>query len=165
MEWSTEVYMNFSFKKLAANIGKPVIKLLDDLAEASAETTKANIDKGLSPLRPATIEARRAGKYWGNQRGDQYKTDSTTPLKHTGSLYKSIKAKKGRGMQLNKYGLNQHKGFTAGKGIVVKPRPFISALSTRSRKSTMIIRKFFINIGRQMRKGFKFSGLPTSKWS
>ena len=158
MEWSTELYMNFSFKNLAKNIGKPVITLLDELAEASAETTKANIDKGLSPLRPATLEARRAGKYWGNKRGDYYKTDSTTPLKHTGSLYNSIKAEKGRGMQLNKYGLNQHKGFTA------KPRPFISALSSRSRKATNIRKKFFINLGIQMRKGFKFSGLPTSKW-
>ena len=150
--WKANWKTNFSFLKLKMGVFNAMNNVRDSLGRGSEVETKAAIDKGLRALRPATIESRLAGKYWGKERGEIYKTSDKTPLKHTGALYKSIKWNKNtQSLEMNKYGRHQDSGFTAGRGITVRGRPFIKELSAKTARGKIIRENFFKSINKSMK--------------
>ena len=132
IKWKATWKTNFSFLKLKMGAFHAMNNVRDSLGKGSEIETKAAIDKGLRRLRPATIEARKLGKYWGRQRVTP--TSDDTPLKYTGELYRSMKGKNVEGggeLTMLRYGVLHHKGFkTHSNSMIpnktVEPRPFIS---------------------------------------
>jgi len=99
-----EIKSNFSFSKLASNISSILDKQSNRISKGSAQDARENIDKGLSPpLKKSTLSIR-----------DIRNIEGSKPLYATGRLYKSIKDTKD-GIQMMKYGLYHHKGFTPKK--------------------------------------------------
>lgn len=150
IKWSAKWTTNFSFLKLKMGAFKAMNEFRDDLGESSVHETKKAIDSGLRPLRPATIDARKRGVYWGKKTVTP--TSNTTPLKYTGDLYKSIKWDKTRSaLEMNHYGRHQDAGFTAG-GVTIKKRPFIKQLSAKTAKGREMRKRFFAKLNKSMRK-------------
>ncbi len=133
---------NFSFSKLASELPKIIEKNSQRYARSSAEGARENISKGLSPaLKKSTLDIRK-------KRG----TGGTKPLYETGNLYRSIKGTS-EGLQMNKYGIYHHKGFTTGATSMipnkkVDARPFI----TPSKKAIL---KAFDAFRKDLRKALK----------
>ncbi len=140
---------NFSFPKLLTNLDKIVDKTLGNAAKSSSNKTKSNIElskniKGapFEPLSDTTLAARQRGIFWeGDGRGRKGeffqptilktlgKTSSKTPLKYSGNLLKSIKAKKNT-MTMAGYGKLHHEGYDVDGSFSdwsVPARPFIQA--------------------------------------
>ena len=130
MRIKTEV--TFDFGKLENKMPKIIEKYFQSAYRSSAKGAKERIDKGLSPpLKKSTIAIRKARGKGG-----------TKPLYETGDLHRSIKGTS-EGIEMNKYGIYHHKGFTPKKrpikvvkgesewfilnkkGIKVPARPFI----------------------------------------
>ena len=153
IKWKATWKTNFSFLKLKMGAFHAMNNVRDSLGKGSEIETKAAIDKGLRRLRPATIEARKLGKYWGRQRVTP--TSDDTPLKYTGELYRSIKWNKDtQSLEMKKYGRHQDAGFAAG-GVTVRGRPFIKELSAKTARGKKIRENFFKKLNKSMktRKG------------
>ena len=153
VKWKATWTTNFSFLKLKMGAFKAMNEFRDDLGESSVNSTKKAIDDGLRALRPATLEARKRGVYWGKE--TVAPTSDTTPLKYTGRLYKSIKWNKTQSaLEMNHYGRHQDAGFTAG-GVTIKKRPFIKQLSARTAKGREMRKRFFAKLNKSMKTSIK----------
>ena len=88
--------------RLASRIGRNISDATRRVSRSAAKGAKERIDAGVTPpLKESTIALRR-------ERG----TGGTKPLYETGDLYRSIKSTK-EGLEMNKYGIYHHYGFTA----------------------------------------------------
>ena len=104
-----QIRTTFDFGKLAKKMDGILNDVVDDGKRLYRTTTKDNLKEGnLRKLRPASIEARKKGHYWGGKKVTP--TTSTKPLIYTGSLLNSIKWKDD-GVEMNKYGLHHQEGF------------------------------------------------------
>ena len=119
-----QIKTTFDFGKLEREIVGIMNDVVDDGKRLYRTTTKDNLREGnLRKLRPASIEARKRGHYWGGKKVTP--TNSTKPLIYTGSLLDSIKWKDD-GVEMNEYGLFHQKGFLMRNGTLVKPRRFFA---------------------------------------
>jgi hypothetical protein len=149
-----KVKSNFSFSKLADNINKVFDETLKAAAKDSEEKTKFNIDKSITPtgipmkrLNDATLSARSRGIYWeGNSKTERQGNATKVtpdgkkglrnkfkdkPLKYTGKLYDSIKAKDKK-LSMVRYGKKQNDGYSVSGNSadwIVPKRPFIEKLA------------------------------------
>ena len=153
-----QVRTTFDFGKLANKIEGIMNDVVDDGKRLYRATTKDNLKEGnLRKLRPASIEARKKGHYWGKIKVTP--TTSTKPLIYTGSLLNSIKWKDD-GVEMNEYGLFHQKGFLTRNGILVKPRRFFALkLDGKRVKGTKygkaydkFIDKMYKRIGKALKK-------------
>ena len=127
-----ELSVNFDFEKLANQTNK----ITDDYIEefvADVETgTKETIDSGrLKPLEQSTIKWRRSKGY-----------PTSPPLKASGKMYNSIKAKKDS-LSLLQYGYWHHSGE-------VKNTPQRKFISTRAKKKLKIDKKFVESLNKAL---------------
>ena len=145
-----QIKTTFDFGKLARQMTKILEKHTHRTARSSATGAREAIDKGvlISPidamgfdmggelkgLNDSTIAIRK-------KRG----TGGTKPLYETGALYRSIKGTS-EGLQMFKYGIYQHRGFTTGGNSMipnkrVRPSPFIQVSEKAILKSFDAFRK------------------------
>tara|TARA_R100000808_G_scaffold24717_1_gene57833 strand:- start:339 stop:803 length:465 start_codon:yes stop_codon:yes gene_type:complete len=114
---------NFSFTKLEKGLDKALKEFGGTGMREFAEAAKRNINKGeLRPLGKATLDSRARNRYWGGKKN--VPALGNKPLVHTGALSKSIKPTKD-GVEMNKYGIYHHQGFTTNKGKKIPARPFL----------------------------------------
>ena len=128
------------------------------LAMIIVQLGASNIDKKkLRRLKNSTLKSRREGKYWGNERGDEYITHDNTPLKHTGRLLHSLKVVRG-GFEIVEYGLTHQEKWTTNKGFTVNPRRFLpftknGNLNREAKQMTKELDKaFFDSVQNMMKK-------------
>ena len=156
---TTKVKSNVSFSKLLNNLPKIIDKCLNGAAKDSAKLSKSNIDKSigfdkvkLAPLSIGTESARARGALVGhniplNRRklSGLQNIGGDKPLKYTGNLYNSIKAKKNN-LTMAGYAKEHFEGFiffqpkqTGGMfKREVPPRPFIETSIDKKTKDTFI---------------------------
>ena len=126
-----QIKTNFSFSKLHNQLDSILNDVVDDAKRLYRASTQENLKSGkLRKLRPASIEARKKGHYWGGKKVSP--TSSTKPLMYTGRLYNSIKWHDD-GIEMVEYGLRHQEGFgipMKRAGITfnqtVPPRPFLA---------------------------------------
>ena len=150
-----QIKTTFSFSKLEKALPGIMKELVDESKFVYAEMSVKNITDGLKPLKPASLESRRKGKYWNVKKEDRskYKTSKTKPLDWTGNLIKSIKIHE-QGVIMNEYGLYHN------EGIGVPKRKFLAlkldAKSLRSgsygEKRKQFIKKMYTRIGKALKK-------------
>ena len=117
---------NFSFKKALFVLDELENQYILGLTEDFVDIAKDNLKSGeLRPLKQSTLESRRKGKYWGNQYGSEYRTNSSTPLNHTGRLIDSLKKSNEGGFEIAEYGLIHNEGWTTNRGVPIKARRFL----------------------------------------
>ena len=125
-----KITSNFSFGKLERKIEGIQKHNLNKQKTKIVDIAKKNItEKKLRPLKQSTLDSRKAGKYWGKKRGNQYKTNDDTPLKHMGHLLDSIKSTKD-GIEMLEYGMTHQKEWTTNRGVTIKARPFLPFTKT-----------------------------------
>ena len=108
-----EVSVNFDFGKLAGKTKNIIDDYLEEFAKNSEQISKEVIDSGkLAKLKPATERWRRSEGY-----------PISPPLKASGTLYKSIKAK-GNTLSMRKYGKHNNDGTVP----TTVARPFIAGV-------------------------------------
>ena len=117
-----QIKTNLSFSNLASRTHNIIYDYISKYAKGSEEGSREKIDRGLRAIRPVTKKIRK----WR-------KEPESPPLKASGALYKSLKAKD-RGLEMLEYGILHHDGFTTDKkslfkGFKIKARPFISITS------------------------------------
>ena len=127
--FKTEFHTTYSFAKLNRSIGKIIRESVDELGEVGENILKQRIDSKLQPpLSPFTVKMRKKGVGWGGKKVPA--TNDDTPLKQTGSLYKSLNyIKKDQTIKMNAYGRMHHDGFKGTSGFKVPPRPFMDLQS------------------------------------
>ena len=162
-----EIKSNISFSKLSKNINKIIDRTLHNSAQDSADLSKLNIDNSISTkggtlkgLANATIRTREDGRMTGlnipsSKRNEKHENiGGDTPLKYTGNLYNSIKAKK-NSLIMPGYAGEHYDGFTFSwprqtGGMFkrqVSPRPFIETTVGEDTKD-----KFFKDIEKKLKK-------------
>ena len=153
-----QISTTFDFGKLERKMKEIMNDVVDDGKRLYRTTTRENLKEGnLRKLRPASIEARKRGHYWGGKKVAP--TDTTKPLVYTGDLLNSIKWKED-GVEMNEYGLFHQKGFLMRTGTLVKPRPFFALKPEGKRvKGTKygkeydkFINKMYKRIGKALKK-------------
>ena len=155
---TTKVKSNVSFSKLLNDLPKIIDKCLNGAAKDSANLSKSNIDKesgnnvSFPPLSNLTLNFRmrgqfRTGEVLARRRGrtktvsypdleKRTPTNSTKPLKYTGKLYNSIKAKKNK-LTMVSYGKQHNDGYKT-QAYGVPARPFIETSIDKKTKDTFI---------------------------
>ena len=124
-----KVSVNFDFGKLSDKLESITNDYLEDFAKNSEKISKEVIDSGkLAKLKPATVK-------WRKQEG--YPT--SPPLKASGKLYNSIKAK-GNTLSLKQYG----KYHNDGEVPTTVARPFIAGVGISDIKTRQKLDKKFI---------------------
>ena len=123
--FTTKFITNYSFAKLGRSIDKIARELVDTTGESYENIMKKRIDNKLTPpLRPMTLEMRKKGIGWGGKKVPP--TSDDTPLKQTGSLYKSLAyIKSDQTIKMLAYGKSHHDGF---------PNPYASRRDIPARK-------------------------------
>ena len=136
-----EVSVNFDFNQLSSKINDLIKDYTSGFAKDSEQGSKAVIDSGkLTPLKQST-------KRWRKSRG--YPTDP--PLKASGKLYKSIKAKDNT-LQVIQYG----KWHNDGKVPTTGAREFITTTAQNKQK---LDKKFMQDIQKALRSNKKVVSL------
>ena len=160
-----KISANFDFGKLSGDLKDLTKKYASTYSSESAKATKANIDKGLEPLKDSTKEIRKINGISGNK-----------PLKASGKLYNSIRNDKGK-LKMLKYGSYHNEGFTpkykplvvngkiakfknkpkfvknvSGKGGSVVSVPARKFITTTVKNLEKINKKFVDDINKSMKK-------------
>jgi len=149
------ISVNFDFNQLNNQLDKLVNNYAHSYAKNSAEGSRAAIDRGVKPgLKPVTHRIRKS-------RGQK----KTPPLKASGKLYNSIRAKKNKLVMLE-YGKLHHDGldtetsenprsnffFTDSKSMIpnklVRARPFIK---TKLKNKKQLDKGFVSNIKKNLK--------------
>ena len=127
--FKTKFISTYSFAKLNRSVDKILRESIDDIGETAGKIMQRNIDDArYAPLRPFTKKMRAKGIGWGGKKVPP--TSDETPLKQTGSLYKSLNyIKKDQTIKMNSYGRMHHDGFIGTSGFKVPPRPFMDLQS------------------------------------
>ena len=155
-----KIKSNVNFSKLLSNLPKIMDKTMNHAAKDGAEASRFNIDNEIDfkgtpykPLHRETKQIRKMGKYWegdtkyvvSRQTGYHYyipvwikenlsNVGGTKPLKYTGSLYNSIKAKK-NAMELLSYGGKHDTGYPLKKWNVPARRFIHRKVTPRTEES------------------------------
>ena len=152
--FKTKFISTYSFAKLNRSVNKIIRESIDDLGEVGENIMKQRIDSKLQPpLSKFTLKMRRKGIGWGGKRVAS--TNDDTPLKQTGSLYKSLKyVKKNQSIEMNAYGKMHNDGFIGTSGFKVPPRKFLGLEDDNTFKTTglAVATK---SIQRKLNKAFK----------
>jgi len=155
----TKITSNISFDKLLNKLPSILDVYLNKIAQDSADLSKSNIDKGidfkkqkLKPLAEASINTRKRGGLVGtNIPANKRKSSGLNniggkkPLKYTGKLYNSIKAKKNT-LTMAGYAKDHFEGFTFTQrkqtgGVFkasVPPRPFIATTVSKKTEDNFV---------------------------
>lgn len=125
--FKTKMKQTFSFAKLNRSIDKIIKEAVDGVGKAQEMIYKQRIDNVLTPpLRPFTLKMRKKGIGWDGKKVPP--TSSDTPLKQTGSLYKSLTyIKSDQTIKMFAYGKKHNDGFPNPhpKAIDVPARQFL----------------------------------------
>ena len=152
--FKTKFISTYSFAKLNRSVNKIIRESIDDLGEVGENIMKQRIDSKLQPpLSKFTLKMRRKGIGWGGKRVAS--TNDDTPLKQTGSLYKSLTyVKKDQTIKMNAYGKMHNDGFIGTSGFKVPPRKFLGLEDDNTFKTTglAVATK---SIQRKLNKAFK----------
>jgi len=99
---------NFSFLKAFNKMEEIEKGVIGELSEIVVESAAKTINSGkLKPLSPFTIKSRKRGRGWGGVKVPP--TNDITPLRHTGTLVKSLKVVR-NGFQMADYGFRHQQG-------------------------------------------------------
>ena len=168
----TKVTSNVSFTKLLNNLPKILDKTLNNVAKDSADLSKSNIDNEsgnnvpFKSLDELTINVRKRGVYWEMQHNVRRRGKTkivipihikkglaniggNKPLKYTGNLYNSIKAKKNV-LTIEGYGGLHNDGYEIqghSKKISIPARPFIETIVGEDTKD-----KFLEDLEKNLKK-------------
>ena len=162
-----EIKSNISFSKLSKNINKIIDRTLHNSAQDSADLSRLNIDQrsgngvNFLELSEHSLNYRKQGVFRTGEvkiiRGKNVKTvkypklekrtptTSDKPLKYTGNLYNSIKAKK-NSLTMTGYGALHDEGYKTN-AYNVPSRPFIETTVGEDTKD-----KFFKDIEKNLKK-------------
>ena len=134
--FKAKIKTTYSFAKLNRSISKIIRESVDDLGKVGESILKQRIDSKLQPpLSPFTVKMRAKGIGWGGKKVTP--TSDDTPLKQTGSLYRSLTyVKKDTSIKMNAYGKKHNDGFTGTSGFSVPPRPFMGLENDNTFKTT-----------------------------
>tara|TARA_R100001086_G_scaffold221325_1_gene138427 strand:- start:1081 stop:1527 length:447 start_codon:yes stop_codon:yes gene_type:complete len=119
-----ELKKTFNAGKLAKELPKIINNFVEKYSVKAAENTRKAIMKGVSPnITETTTNIRK-------KRGQPV----SKPLFASGNLFRSIKSKKknkGASIEMNRYGIEHHRGFvTSSRSMIpnktVPERPFIT---------------------------------------
>lgn len=140
-----EISVNFDFGELAGKTKNIIDDYLEEFAKNSEQISKEVIDSGkLAKLKPATERWRRSEGY-----------PISPPLKASGTLYNSIKAK-GNTLSMRKYG-KYHNDGTVPTTVA---RPFIAGIGVSNIKSRQKLdKKFMQDIQKALRSNKKVVSL------
>ena len=152
--FKTKLTSTYSFSKLNRSVNKIIRESVDSLGEVGENILKQRIDSKLKPpLSPFTLKMRKKGIGWGGRKVPP--TTDDTPLKQTGSLYRSLNyIKKDKTIKMNAYGKMHNDGFTGASGFSVPPRPFMGLEDDNTFRTTgfAVATK---SILRKLQKAFK----------
>ena len=151
--FKTKFISTYSFAKLNRSAPKIIRESVDGLGKVGENILKQRIDSKLRPLTEYTKLQRRKGIGWNKKKVPS--TSDDTPLKQTGSLYKSLTyIKKHQAIKMNAYGKEHNDGFENLSGIKVEPRPFLGLEDDNTFKTTglAVATK---SIKRKLNKAFK----------
>ena len=140
-----EISVNFDFGELAGKTKNIIDDYLEEFAKNSEQISKEVIDSGkLAKLKPATERWRRSKGY-----------PISPPLKASGTLYNSIKAK-GNTLSMRKYGKHHNDGTVP----TTVARPFIAGIGVSNIKSRQKLdKKFMQDIQKALRSNKKVVSL------
>ena len=160
---------NFSFSQLSSRLDNIIDNALNNTAKSSSNKTKSNISTSkdisgaaLEPLSKTTLTQRQLGQFWeGDGQGvkgeffkptilkNLTKTSNKTPLKYSGNLLNSIKAKKNT-MTMAGYGGLHHEGYKVNGNVhswTVPSRPFIQA-EIDNKTIDLFVKDIYKNLGK-----------------
>ena len=127
----------FTFLRVNRQIKSLIQNTNQDLRQDSAQGLKANIDKGdgFEQLQDSTLAVRKFQGISGSK-----------PLFATGSLYDSIKSNED-GVEMNKYGVYQHRGYTPKKIPLIKDK---TLFYIKNRKGIKVPARAFIKPSKEV---------------
>lgn len=143
--------VTFSFSKLIKKLDKTIPETLKRSHRDVANQWKENIEKGdFTPLASST-KKRRKYKGYNTFYPRTVPKDTSSPLKATGNLKKSIKVTD-KGISFNKYG-DWHV-----QGAIRPKRNWMMLKSESKTGSRLLSKKNLRKFKRDIRKGFKLAG-------
>jgi phage gpG-like protein len=126
--FTTKIKSNLNFKHLSNNLGDFIDTIPHEIGGQASKVMMQGLGHGKhQPLADLTKQLRREGVGW---RGKKVKpVTEDIPLIQTGTLFRSLRYKKStNSIDIEKYGLLHHKGFTNDRGLKVPARPFLDII-------------------------------------